>query len=388
MRRAIGCLRDLGRPLLRLCAFALLLAAPRGFAQATDPALEQRLDRRIDTLRIGPAPIAEALEKLGRHTQIRIELPRESADLLPYGGRTRIQLDVRDKSVRDALDEMFAGLGLEPVVELDAVVLRPALFVADLGRRLSTEEAGAIERLARQRWTPADGVSVELRVAPDARARFERSMHDAPGNGLRQFDATCAALGWSWRPEGGSVIVEPRAELFRRRLAQTPDMSYQNVRLDALIFDLCARVRVPLQAEPGSLARVAAGERGVSLVQKKTSVSQILEHISGNTGLTFEVTDRGLRVSAPAEAPPPAAAPLLPYPTPEAPQRARPAPMVPATSGDASAAPPGGDLAQWVRITVEVRPGLKVDAFVPVSQLPAEFRAELERALRSVLASL
>src|ERR1044071_9008471 len=67
-------------------------------------------------------------------------------------------------------------------------------------------------------------------------------------------------------------------------------------------MNLAAQAGVGIASDPGALQRVNASERFVDLVQRQTSVKQVLERICGNTGLRWEATDQGLHIMAPATA--------------------------------------------------------------------------------------
>ena len=159
-------------------------------------------------------------------------------------------------------------------------------------------------------------------------------------------------LGWVWRPDGASLVFEQRRDDILRRLDWPLDMAYQREPLDRLLVDLGARVGVLVKFEPGALQKVSARERNVDLIQRGLSVRQILERICGNTGLRYEVQDDGLQILAPVE--------------------------------DASG-PTAATIQQWVRVEVEIRPGVTMDLFLRLDQLPAEFQAAAQKKLNQIL---
>ena len=117
-------------------------------------------------------------------------------------------------------------------------------------------------------------------------------------------------------------------------------------------MDLGTRIGVLIKFEPGVLAKVSAGERQVDLIQHNVSVRQVLERICGSTGLRYQIDDEGVMIRGPQ---------------------------------DAGEGPTAANIQQWVRIEVEIRPGVTMDVFVRQDQLPKELREEAQRKLDAIL---
>jgi hypothetical protein len=244
-------------------------------------------------------------------------------------------------------------------VEQGDVVVVPAPVLDRLGRRITVTEVGLLERLASERWATlssgGDEIALDFRIDPTQhpKERLEQAMTQIDAsNALRQLEAACATLHWAWRPEAERLVFERRRDEIGRRLDWPLDLTYQREPLDRLLVDLAARVGVLMKFEPGALQKVSAGDRAVDLIQRGGTVRQALERICGNTGLRYEIEDDGVKVLSPVE---PTEGPTAP------------------TSQ------------QWVRIEVEIRPGVTMDVFMRQDQLPAEFREEAERKLREIL---
>jgi hypothetical protein len=344
---------------LVLVALAGALVPAVAMAQVPRDLLEEALDQPISRLEIKATPIRDALARIERETGLRFALDDQVLDLMPYGERTRVSLVIRDMSARSGLTRVLDGLGLQMLVEAERVVIVPAPVLKRLGRRITIAEVGVLERMASAKWSvlKSDGESPTLNIRVDPAEKpesaFERALAQVGGpNALRQFEALCELLHWSWRPEGERIVIERRRDEIRRRLDWPLDLTYQREPLDHLLTDLGVRVGVLMKFEPGALQKVSARERTVDLVQRGVSVRQILERICGNTGLRHEIDDEGVRILAPA-----------------------------ASDNEPTAA----NIQQWVRIEVEILPGVTMDIFVRQDQLPAEFRAEAQRKLKEIL---
>lgn len=342
---------------LALLAENLVLAA--AFGQVPRDRLEEALDQPISRLEIKATPIRDALARIERETGLHFALEDDVVNLMPYGERTRVSIVIRDMSARTGLTRVLDGLGLRMDVEPKQVALVPAPVLQRLGRRITITEVGVLERMASAKWSDLQrgggGPPLDFRVDPaqQPESAFERTLAQVGGpNALRQFEALCELLHWSWRPEGERIVIEHRRDEIRRRLDRPLDLTCQREPLDQLLVDLGVRVGVLMKFEPGALQQVSARDRTVDLVQRGVSVRQILERICGNTGLRHEIDDEGVRILAPA-----------------------------ASDNEPTAA----NIQQWVRIEVEIRPGVTMDVFVRQDQLPAEFRAEAQRKLQEIL---
>lgn len=326
-------------------------------AQTTRDLIEQALDQPVAQLEIRDQPIAAALSQIDRKTGLQFTLDPAVADLLPYGQQTRVTIEIRNLAVRAAMRSVLDGLGLEMEVQRDRIVLVPAPVLIRLSRRLVVAETQVLQRLSQGSWEQlkeSDRPALEFRIDPVTQPlkALQQALAQVQGvSGLRQLESATQTLHWVWRPEGERIIVERQRDDFRRRLEFPIDISFARAALDGVIVDLGQRVGVPMLFEPGVLKRVEARDRAVDLIQRQTSVLQVLERICGNTGLRYEITDEGVRF-APAQ------------PTSQ---------------------PSAGGEAPWTRVSVEVEDGLRVDVLMRLDQLRPDIRQKVERRLNEVL---
>jgi hypothetical protein len=346
-----------------MLGMVLLSAAASVTARAQVPPelIEEALDQPIQRVEIENVPLPQALAQLEQRTGLRFAVDPAVLELMPYGPRTPVSIQISDMSVRQGLSRTLAGLGLEMIVRPDAVALVPIPAVQRMGRRMTAAEVGLLARLASAPWSGLRDVPAEFRIDPQAQPRqaLERAvgqMH-AP-TAVDQLEAATRTLGWVWRPEGERIVFMTRRDEVRCRLDRPVDLSYQRRPLDEVLVDLGRRAGVTMLFEPGSLRQVDARERAVDLVQRDVSVRQTIERICGNTGLGYEIVDDGVRITAPVAA------------------------SQPAVEREQAAA------RRWIKIGVQVRPGVTIDALVPVEQLPADVREEVERRLHEVLSPL
>lgn len=347
-----------------LVTLILMLGAglPLANAQSQLPAplFAEALDQQVDELVINDAPLTEALESIERETGLAFELDPAVLQLMPYAERTRVTIEIRDMSVRAGMEQVLESLGLNMLVADGAVLLVPAPVLERVGRRLTVREAAVLSALAAapaaQLQTEAADLpplSFELPPTEQPQQRLRTALDQvAARNALRALEAATNVLDWTWRPDGARVVIETRAAAVERRLAWPLDLEYQHVPLDELLVDLGSRVGVLVQFEPGALAAVSAADRPVDLVQRRVSARALLERICGNTGLRYELTQEGVLIRAPRST---------------------------------STGPTGATIQQWVRIGVEIRPGVKMDFFLRRDELPESWRETAEQKLADIL---
>ena len=337
-------------------------APPAGGAQAGAQALDQVVER----IEIRDTPVCDALRQIERRTGARLEIADEALAVLPYGAQTLVSVDIVNMSVRDGLRRVLCGLGLrlEPEGEREGTGVHgerlrilPAACVERLGRRVTLDEINLLNRLADRTWdalSRTEDVSVDFRIDPSGnpKERFEAAMaQTASTAALAQLESALQTLGWVWWPEGPRIVLATRRTDVERRLDRPLDMTYSKTPLDDILVDLGKRSGVTLMFEPGSLAAVSASERAVDLVQRGVSVRQTLERICGATGLSYEVRDEGVQIKAPA---------------------------------DLSAGPSAANITRWIRVEVEIQPGVKMDVFLPEDRLPPALRERARQRLEEL----
>lgn len=286
--------------LQRIALGATLCLAASVYADDIRNLVEQALDQKITRpIEIAERPIREALAQLEPATGLRFVLDAKAAEWMPYGEQTRIAITLRDVSVRQALTQLFAGMGLQMRVEKDRVLVEPSPVLDRLGRKLTVDEVETLQKLASRSFNqlkPGE-IDVQLRLPPepDPGKLFEEVMRSQPpADGLTQFESATQQAGWLWVPRGKSIVVYSRSEDVQQRLDRPLNVEYQRVPLDELLVDLGKRVDITVHFEPGALKQVSARERLVDLVQRDTTLRQVLELVSGRTGLHYDVVEDGI----------------------------------------------------------------------------------------------
>lgn len=295
--------RDL-RPLTTLFAL-LLLSVPAG-AQDMRDLVEQVLDHPAENVQIEGMPLPAALEQLGQETGLIFAVDERALQWMPYGAQTQISIDLANVTLRAGLRRMFAGLGLQMRVADSQVVVEPAPVLERLGRRLTLDEIQLLGRLASASWEELGPHQPPLQLAGlDGAAPRETlidGMHRVEAAAaMEQLERATETRGWVWMPNGDAVQVYPAREDVARRLRRTVSLEYQGAPLDEVLVDLGRRVGIVMSFTPGVLDRLQASRRRVHLIQPETTVLQALELIRGSTGVTFDVTDAGVRIDLPAE---------------------------------------------------------------------------------------
>jgi hypothetical protein len=342
-----------------LAALALAACAAAQSRPAGDP-----LSRPAGEFNVKNKPLADAFAEVESRSGIRILIDPRVPELMPYGPQTRININVKGGTLGEGLGRALESLGLRLSVAEDRVLVLPDTTLERLGRRLTAAEGQLLGKLASKPWKSlldADEVRAEFRIDPaaDPKAALDRALGQVNARtSLRQLEAACQALGWSWRLDGGKQIVfETRLADYRRRIDFPIEVRFQREPLERVLPELGSRVGLAVSVEPGALDRSGLASRPVTLVQRGRSLRQTLDEICGSTGLTYSVTDDGIRFTAPP---------------------APPQPIVEVSKPSAAAA-------ETIRLLVTIRPGLSVIVEVPLAQLSPELRDEIESKVRAAL---
>ena len=279
-------------------------------------AIDQALDQTLPPFEFHGA-IADALARLSSQTNLRITATQSVWDILPWGQDTVVRINVRNATVRQALDRITRRIGLTYIVGADGVTLEPMPALARMGRRATTNDLLLLDALAgaqaelRPDTTVHDLVSIVDRrlyflhspYAVDNRA-FDSStdgqtlsiprnatLLDALEQLPQQTDAT-------WYPNGQSLLICKKVDAIRTMLSRRVNLNFQNENIEQVLSDLSDRCGVPFIYTPGALQRVPPDYRRVSLTLRHATVQDTLNIISGQTGLTFEPTSDGVKVAS------------------------------------------------------------------------------------------
>ncbi|MFO0837828.1 MAG: hypothetical protein U1D55_04830 [Phycisphaerae bacterium] len=294
---------------------------PSSLGQSDAERVERMLDQPIRRIQIVNQPFKKALEELEDHTKLKFKIEDDVLDLMPYGEDTRISFIMHDMSTREALKQAFDGLGLAITLDDGKVRIKPGPILERLQRKLTLQETALLERLAGGPWDEivrVKEVKVEFRADPASKPQeqFERAIRQFRGPALRQLDETARLLGWTWTPEGDTIVFSSRREDIQRRLDRPLELKFQRTRLDDVFMELSQRAGIAIEFAPGALQRVNARERIVDLVQRRTTARALLERLCGLTGLSYEVTDNSVRISCAGAAPGPVEPPAVANPAP------------------------------------------------------------------------
>ena len=299
---------------------ALLLVA----ALAWVPALGQggvnvqvALDKPVD-LNINEVAIGQVFQRLTAASGVRFVIGQDVYAYLPYGDQTRLVVNLKNVTLRNALSPMLTPLCMEWVIENEAVRILPTATLMRMTRRAAYEELLALGRVLSVKLLPIDrggAVPDQLRAATgnkdlkvtfppkvekaDRDAAFVRADRALPCTGAQWLDMLCQGRGWTWYLSGDDVmIVEQKAQI-ERQLRQQVSLRYEGADLTAVMLDLAHKARVLLNMDPGVMDYVPVETRkNFNLIMSEATIAQALEVISGATGLKFVTENDGIRVEA------------------------------------------------------------------------------------------
>ncbi|MEM8875413.1 MAG: hypothetical protein AAGD32_14285 [Planctomycetota bacterium] len=289
--------------------------------------VQASLDRQL-SLNLTAAPLEEAIAAIEDAAGIPIRVPVSTYDRLPYGRLTPITLRSENVPLSQVLDALSGRLALVVDRHADGFLqLLPEPALIRLGRRAAPGELALIQHLAtspfegdlrqltlvdlltqldlalldqdtrRLPGREATGFHVEIRLADDllreqpVSISREMSMLDALEAAAEQSDAT-------WYPWGKTIVVVGDRDHVNWLLDTPIDVRYDGSDLQQVLLDLSRRSAVPFDLAPGLIDRLPPEKRRVRLTAPNVSTRAALEAISAYTGLRYEVTAEGVRITA------------------------------------------------------------------------------------------
>jgi hypothetical protein len=261
-----------------------------------------------------------ALEQISNTTGVPIEADPAVWELLPWGQQTNLTARIEHHTLRESLDAITQKLGLQWNLTGEAIRLSPVPALRRLGRRSTTHELATLTLLNQTALslttaTPTvgqllDSIDKQLQSMKQPSAVIENRAHDATqllhlrlprgstlNDALETIDRQTAA---TWYPWGRSIVVLPKHEQIRALLTRRLTTRYDGVDVAQVLIDLFQRAGVDFSVEPGAYQRIPPEDREIRLALESASIQQALDAIGGYTGLAFDTSDDGVRVSTAA----------------------------------------------------------------------------------------
>ncbi len=314
---------------LWLILFLFLAISPARFihAQATTSPSEsaligRELDQRISLKLDGDLPAA--IKTISDKTGLIIETDPAVWTLLPWGEQTTVTANIQNATVRQSLDAVGRKLGLEFVAGDHSVLAVPIKPLKRLARRATIDELAALNLLAS---TPVEIAQTNPTLGNvlgdiDEKLKSLGSMYSiedrsvaSRGNSdprlsvprgatmMEALDAIDDQTSFTWYPWGHAIVVLSRRDMVQYLLGRTVWIRFDGVDAGQALTELASRAGVTFTFAPGCLAALAPKSRAINLAVENASIRQCLESISGLTGLSYEITDDGVHISAPTTRP-------------------------------------------------------------------------------------
>jgi hypothetical protein len=296
--------------LLAVAVFAgMAVAAP-------DPAvLQKRLDAPV-TQTIKDKPIGDVFAALSKATGVKFVIDPDTPAYLPYGGQTRLDVTLKDVTLRNALPAMLNPQALAWEIDGETIRIVPSEPLYRMCRRATYDELSILGRILAGRIDSPDedgGILQRLRevtgrkglklvlppMADDSRKEALAQAGQAlPGAVADWLDMFCRGRDLTWYLDKTSLIVLPVEAQVRRQLQRKVSLRYQNAKLIDALLDLTKKARVKLSLTPGVMNLLPARTRSnFTLILADATIDQTLEVIAGATGLQFSVTADGIAVT-------------------------------------------------------------------------------------------
>lgn len=302
-----------------ITGIVILFACGLTGATVTSALISKQLDSQqnlnLDTT------LPDAMEQIAKQTGVRLEADPAVWDLLPWGDQTSIRANIQNRTLRQGLTAITQKLALEFSLGDESVQLRPIPALRRLGRRATVDELAVLDLmienpidLAADHPTLREIVTAENDKLARLKSPFaiddraadavqdqkisvpkNASMADALEDAVEQSDT-------AWYPWGKTILIVGKEEQIHSQLSKTITTTYRGVEVSQVVLELLQKAGVNFTIDPGAYQKIPTQFRGIQLMLDNATIQQALESISGYTGLSFDVTDKGVRVSYPGDA--------------------------------------------------------------------------------------
>lgn len=271
-----------------------------------DALIAQALDQPTN-LELKNVEIRTAFEKLADQTGIRIEIEPGTLSLLPYGSKTVLTTTIKRRPFRESLTALLRPIGLEFEVENQRVVIRPTPPLRRCVQRARWAELELIEKLYAAPWSDALAETLKFQFqnvpsAPEVNLSTLLTLAKGVGSGTAAevLEQATGRYGWTWYPAGDVIVVLPKTRQIERQLEKRISLVFSQAGLADVLTEVTRRAGVPLLLDPGVLNAAPSGVTRFNTSFQNTPVRQVLELISGQTGLAYFIEPEGVRISASA----------------------------------------------------------------------------------------
>ncbi len=259
--------------------------------------IEQALDQSTQ-FAIQDTPVVEAFEALTAETGVTAFIAPEVIDLLPYGRDTRISATFENISLREGMTRFLLPLGLTFEVTGDGARVLPKPELVRIGHRASWAELDQIAFAREADWSALARKPEALRTRIQFRVDVEdpwtplgsAAARVGAGPGDQVLTLACQSLGWTWFPEGETIVILSAADQIRRQLECPVSMRCTHRPLVEVLQRLARKTHVPIGHEPGVLASLPIATRqNFSLLAEGVTAAEALEQIAAATGLGYRI---------------------------------------------------------------------------------------------------
>jgi hypothetical protein len=101
----------------------------------------------------------------------------------------------------------------------------------------------------------------------------------------------------TWYPWAKNIIITTKEDRTRAMLGRTMTIRYSGTDVLQVLMDLSARSGVRFEIQSGAIAQLPSESRRMTGVFENAPVQQILEAVTGSTGLAWTIHDRTVQIS-------------------------------------------------------------------------------------------
>src|SRR5258705_4511074 len=302
-----------------LAVLVFLIWCGRGSAQDSSALINQALDlefnQNLDTT------LPQAIKTISDKTGVKIKEDPIIWELLPWGRDTAVKAQFANVTLREALEMITHKLGMTMTLREQAVEVGPMPALKRLGQRSGRDELRALDLLAsKQLGLDTDhptikklleAVDLKLAAEKDPQVAIENRIGEVVSQERTIFVPRNAKLmdaleslpketRATWYPWGKTIVVVSKDEPTRRMLSRplTIRPGERGMDITQVLTELATRTGVLFEIQPGALAAIPVDARTIRGTMDNAPAQQILEAISGATGLQYAIADEKVVISS------------------------------------------------------------------------------------------
>ncbi len=294
-------------PVLMIIFAAGVSASPPA---ASNDVVARALDQKLAGLTLQEQEVPEALLLIGQKAGVKISIEDRSADLLPWGKKTRLKQVTIEQgaTLREALAHVLDPLGMMFEAKEDGLVVVATPPLRRINRRATWDDLKLLRRCTETECSAESFKSFKFQYRITRKVNAQAMLADqipkaGRGSIAQVLETAAAALGWVWFPNGDHIVIRTFEAQIANRMSRRITCRYINEPLTRILLDLADKAKTHITFEPGLMLKLPANVvQSTDLILQHSSIRQAFEVLAANTGIAYKIQRNDIHISLSAHA--------------------------------------------------------------------------------------